>query len=222
MPQETCWTLIHAAAEGRSAERDEFAHRYIDAVRRYLAARWKTSPMIRDLEDAVQEVFVACFKQDGALGKADPSVGKGFRVFLFGVVRNVARQFERDRKRGAVAAASLRSDPPDESPALSRVYDRAYARAIMREAASRMAERAHAVGGDAERRVELLRLRFEDDLHVRDIAKLWDVDAGELHRESAKAGREFKAVLREVVGLAERCAPDHLERECDRLLELLR
>jgi RNA polymerase sigma-70 factor (ECF subfamily) len=113
-------------------------------------------------------------------------------------------------------------DAPDASPSLSRVYDREYARAIMREAASRMAERAEALGGDARRRVELLRLRFEDGLHVRDIARQWQVEARFLHQESAKAGREFKAVLRQVVGLTERCAPDHLDRECDRLLQLLR
>ena len=92
-----------------------------------------------------------------------------------------------------------------------------------------MAAQAHAqsavdssVGRAAQRRVQLLKLRFEEGLAIRDIARLWSVDARGLHREYAKAGREFKAVLRQVVGLAERCAPEQLERECDRLLSMLR
>lgn len=223
MPDETCWTLIRAAAGGSSAERQEFAERYLDAVRRYLAARWRASLMLSEVDDAVQEVFVACLKEGGALVNADPTRGQGFRAFLFGVARNVALRFERDRqRRGDRAGNHPTSEQPDDNPALSTIYERGYARAIMREAAERMAERAGAVGGAAERRVALLRLRFEDGLPVREIAKRWEVDPIDLHRESAKAGREFKAVLREVVGLAERCAPEHLERECDRLLGMLR
>ena len=76
-------------------------------------------------------------------------------------------------------------------------------------------------GRAAERRVQLLKLRFEEGLAIRDIARLWNREADQLHREYAKAGREFKDVLRQVVGLAERCPPGELERECDRLLGML-
>ena len=74
----------------------------------------------------------------------------------------------------------------------------------------------------ALRRVELLKLRFEQGMPIRDIARLRNADPGVLHGEYAKAAREFSAALREVVGLAERCAPELLDRECDRLLQMLR
>ena len=71
IPQETCWTLIHAAAQGRTAEREEFTRRYLLAVRAYLAARWRNSPMRREIDDGVQEVFVVCFKEGGALQRVE-------------------------------------------------------------------------------------------------------------------------------------------------------
>jgi RNA polymerase sigma-70 factor (ECF subfamily) len=91
----------------------------------------------------------------------------------------------------------------------------------MREAADLMAARSLTAGDGAARRVELLRLRFHEGVPIRDIARRWQAEAEDLHREYATARREFKVALREVVGLAERCAPERLEQECDRLLEML-
>ena len=67
VPDITCWTLIRAAAAGQAAEREEFSRRYLAPVRAYLAARWRASPILGELDDAVQEVFVACFREGGAL-----------------------------------------------------------------------------------------------------------------------------------------------------------
>lgn len=222
-PQVTCWTLIRAAAAGQAAERDEFSRRYLGPVRAYLTARWRTTPFLGDLDDVVQEVFVACFRTGGALERATPQAG-GFRAFLFGVTRNVALHHERTRAR-----RDRRHEPVPESetlagdaPTASRAYDQEYARALLRESALVMAARAAAGGAAARRRVELLRLRFEDGLPIREIALRWQCEALALHREYAKAGREFKAALRTVVGLSERCPAAALDQECDRLLELLR
>jgi RNA polymerase sigma factor (sigma-70 family) len=221
-PQVTCWTLIRAAAAGQAAEREEFTRRYLPPVRAYLAARWRASPLSSELDDGVQEVFMACFREGGALGRARPEPS-GFRAFLFGVVRNVALHLERTRARRTRRqdAAVPDSEVPDDAPALAQAWDQAYARSILREAAGLMAARAQAAGAAARRRVELLRLRFQEALPIRDIARLWQCDALELHRDYAKAGREFKAALRTIVGITERCAPDVLEQECDRLLGLL-
>jgi RNA polymerase sigma-70 factor (ECF subfamily) len=52
-PQSTCWTLIRAAAGGSAREREEFARRYVPVLRAYLAARWRGSPLLQDLDDAV-------------------------------------------------------------------------------------------------------------------------------------------------------------------------
>ncbi|HEX5054278.1 MAG TPA: sigma-70 family RNA polymerase sigma factor [Planctomycetota bacterium] len=222
VPQATCWTLIRAAAAGQSEQREEFTRRYLPAVRAYFGARWRTSPLRSEMDDAVQEVFVACFREGGVLARARPEPG-GFRAFLFGVIRNVALHLERTRARRdrkqEVGVADR--DAPDEEPSASRAYDRAYARAVMQEAARVMAARAQVAGTAARRRVEILRLRFQEGLPIREIARLWQCDAIELHREHAKAAREFKSALRIVVGLSERCAPDRLEQECKRLLDLL-
>jgi len=222
-PQETCWTLIRAAAHGQAAEREAFTRRYLPAVRAYLAARWKYAPLRSEIDDGVQEVFMVLFKQGGALESADASVGRGFRAFLYGVTRNVALHMERSNaRRAARVEPGLGSEPPAADPSLSRVYDQAYARAIMRESSDVMTAKARVSGDAALGRVEILKLRFEQGLPIREIARLWSCDPAELHLEYAKAAREFRAALREVVGVSERCAPDRLDRECDRLLQLLR
>ena len=92
--ESTCWTVIHAAAAGSLSDREEFARRYLDTVRAYLSARWRGSPLLDDLDDAAQEVFVECFRQGGAVEAAGAGRVPAFRAFLYGVVRNVARRFE--------------------------------------------------------------------------------------------------------------------------------
>src|SRR6516164_4906205 len=97
--ESTCWTVIRAAAAGSPADREELARRYLAVVRAYLAARWRGSHLRPDLDDAVQEVFVECFRQGGVLEAAVDGRVSSFRAFLYGVVRNVARRFD-SRQRG--------------------------------------------------------------------------------------------------------------------------
>src|SRR5581483_5637872 len=135
----------------------------------------------------VQEAFLVCLKPGGALDRLDPDRSGGFHPFLYGVVRHVALHFEtrQARERPPADVPDLDRLPADD-PGLSRLFDRAWARALMREAAELQARRAEQ-GEKALRRVELLRLRFHDGLPVRDIARLWGADAAELHHEYAKA-----------------------------------
>ena len=220
MLEETSWDLIAAAAAGREAERQEFGRRYLPAVRAVLAARWEGSPLAAEVDDAVQEVFLACFREGGALSRAD-GVERGFRAFLYGITRKVALHAERTRsRRVARVQPGLEFDAVSEHSGLSRVFDREYARTVLREALAVMAARARLQGDEALRRVELLERRFDDGLAVREIARLWRVDGRTLHNEQAKAGREFRSALRQVMGLAERCAPSAVDRECERLLAL--
>lgn len=178
--------------------------------------------MQNEIEDGVQEVFVACFRSGGVLSRVQ-GVEKGFRVFLLGVARNTALHMERTRARRAHREqAGIGSHLSTDEESLSRVYDRAYARAVMREAAETMAAQSRETGGDAERRVDLLRLRFEEGMPIREIARLWERTPEELHNEFAKARREFRGALKRVVGLSERCADENLDRECDALLGMLR
>jgi RNA polymerase sigma factor (sigma-70 family) len=221
-PESTCWTVIEAAAGGSAAAREEFARCYAPVIRAYLAARWRSSPSLNELDDAVQEVFLQCFQRDGVLNRADR--GRGFRPFLYGVVRNVALRIETERGR------RREQQPPSDAPlegipaadeSLSRTFDRAWARALLREAARVLEQRARAEGEAACRRVELLRLRFHDGLPIRAIAGRWQTDAALLHHEYARARQEFRAALAAVVAFHHPGTPAEIDQECANLLALL-
>jgi RNA polymerase sigma-70 factor (ECF subfamily) len=221
----TCWWLVRGAAEGRAEEREEFARRYAPLLRAYLGARWRQSPLRGDVEDAVQEIFLECFRKGGVLERADEEQPGGFRAFLFGVARNVALRFE--RRRGAAREgpaddpAWLDQLPRDETSA-SRLFDRAWAEAVLRQAAELQEERARTVGDDALRRVELLRLRFREDRPIREIATLWGEEPSRVHKAYERARKEFLAALRDVVEFHHPGSRADIDRRCTELLELVR
>jgi RNA polymerase sigma-70 factor (ECF subfamily) len=166
--ESTCWTVIRGAAAGSPADREELARRYLGAVRAYLAARWRGSALRGDLDDATQEVVVECFRTGGAVEAAGAGRVPDFRAFLYGVVRNVARRFESRPRRTAGPLPEVAADDASQS----RLFERAWAQAIMAEAAQ-LRRRAAEAGPEAARRVELLRLRFEGHLPIRAIAEHW-------------------------------------------------
>ena len=221
--------LVRGAAEGREGDRDRFARCYEDVIRAYLGAKWRGWPLYDELDDAVQEVFIECFRQGGVLDRVERDRPGGFRAFLFGVVRNVAMRFERARgqKREHAKPGSVARDIARDEATLSQVFDRAWANALLREAAVAMEHRAaHASenrsrGIGAQRRVELLKLRFEDDLPIREIARRWDSEATTLHKEYARAREEFKAALLEVLAFHHTDTAAELEERCFALLQLV-
>jgi RNA polymerase sigma-70 factor (ECF subfamily) len=215
--ESTCWTIIRAAATGSAADREELARRYLGVVRSYLGARWRGSALRDDLDDAVQEVFVECFRQGGALEAAKDGRVPSFRAFLYGVIRNVARRFESRPAR----PAGLLPEMPADDVTQSRLFDRTWAQAIMAEAAQLQGQRAAEAGPEAVQRVKLLRLRFEENLPIRTIAELWKVDAAKLHHAYALARQEFKTSLLEVVAFHQPGSPMELEQEAAGLLKAL-
>lgn len=207
----TCWTLIRDASAGDRAARERFARTYLPVVRSYLAARWRGLPL--DVDDAAQDVFVECFRTGGALAKADAERPGGFRAFLLGVVRNVARRHEAKPRRGQPLDPQLAAD----DPSLSRAFDRAWAHALLREAVRMQKDAADSEA--ARRRVELLRLRFHDGRPIRDIAKLWNVEAAKLHHEYATAREEFRQALHQVVAFHNPGATNgEIDQACEELL----
>jgi RNA polymerase sigma-70 factor (ECF subfamily) len=217
-PESTCWTVIQAAAAGDIAERNRFACRYEHVIRAYLVAHWRNSPSTEQIDDAVQDVFVECFKSGGVLDRVDQRRSGGFRPFLYGVVRNVARRIEAAGKYPTPADFDNLADDEDS---LSRAFDRAWAKALLREAAERQMQLARQAGDAARKRVELLRLRFHDSLPIREIAVRWNVDAAHLHHEYAKARQEFKAVLLEVMAFHHPGTAAEIEQACAELLMIL-
>jgi RNA polymerase sigma-70 factor (ECF subfamily) len=225
--ETTCWSLIRRASAGEEEGRRHFADRYEPFVRALLAARWRGSPRVVEIDDAVQDVFVECFRSGGVLSRAgaDPDRIPAFRAFLVGVVRNVARRIE--GRRGPLAftdaapedastlapggfAAAI--DPP------SRDVERAWARALVGEARDLLEARGRQGDEAARRRVALLELRFQEGLPIREIARRWGADPTRLHREFARARSEFRAALFEVVAAHHPGTPADVERNCEQLL----
>jgi RNA polymerase sigma-70 factor (ECF subfamily) len=219
--ENTRWSLIRGAAEGKAAAREAFARLYEPVVRAYLAARWRGRPILGEVDDAVQDVFVDCMREPGPLHRADSQFPGGFRAFLRGVTRNIARRHEDKHVHRREVAAGDRFDlgaVEGREEALSRTFDRAWGRALVREAAALQAERAQGRGEAANRRVKLLRLRFGEGLPIREIAKLWNEPAAKLHTDYARAREEFEAALREILRAHH---PDReVDEECVRLLGL--
>jgi RNA polymerase sigma-70 factor (ECF subfamily) len=214
-PDATCWTLIRGAAGGDPAARDRFARIYLPVVRAYFAARWCGR---RDVDDAAQDVFVECFRAGGLLEKVDPRRPGGFRAFLLGAARNVARRHEARKQFDARLPADLPAD--DTGP--EHAFDRAWARALLREAAAVQQRSAEQASPAAVRRVQLLRLRFGDGLPIRGIAARWGEDPAKLHHEYATARDEFRAALRDVVAFHHPGASNgDVDRACADLLGLL-
>lgn len=221
-PETTCWTMIRSAAEGTEQARAEFAKQYAPVIRAYLLARWGKGSHASNVDDAVQEVFVECYRPGGALERVDPDRAGGFRAFLFGLTRNVARRFEERHLRSAKEAMS--SDTPHaieaEEDSYSVVFDRAWAKSLMRQAREWQAVRAAESGTEAVMRVELLRLRFESGLPIREIAKRWCQDPALVHRAYVKARKEFQEAIYDRLAF-HGVGASQLSKECSDLLAFL-
>jgi RNA polymerase sigma-70 factor (ECF subfamily) len=107
----------------------------------------------------------------------------------------------------------------DESQ--SRLFERAWAQAVMAEAAQLQRRLAAEAGPEAAQRVELLRLRFEEGLPIRAIAQRWAADAARLHHAYALARQEFRAALLTVLAFHQPGSPAEIEQEAASLLKAL-
>ena len=212
----TQWTIIERAGQGDHEARETFARVYLPVVRRYVTARWKRSRWHGHLEDAVQQVFVECLKPEGVLTQVSRDDAWGFRSYLYGVSRNVARSFE--KRRGTSMSDSLPEPAAGEDSGLQRLFDGAFAHALLGEALEHQQREAEDSGAPALRRLELLRLRFWEEIPIREIATRWEADPAHLHHEYARAREEFRSAL-EVV-LAQHCGTNSHTTEDD-LVDLL-
>ena len=216
--EATCWTLIHDAARGDAAARDRFGRVYQPVSRAYFAARWRGRPQSPSVDDAAQDLFVECFRAGGLLEKVDVDRPGGFRAFLLGAARNVARRHESRPRPNNPLPDEILAD--DTGPA--EAFDKAWARALLREAAAVQEKSAEQSGTAAVRRVQLLRMRFHDGLPIREIAKRWGLDPAKLHHDYATARDEFRAALKEVVAFHHPGAPPgELDRLAAELLALV-
>ncbi len=216
---QTCWTLIHSAADGSHESLELFIRRYESIVRQTLAARWNRSWRLAHIDDAVQEVFLECIRPSGVLSKADSQYAGGFRALLYGVTRNIIRRFESQPFGNNVSSDERLAD----ETTVSQVFDRQWAQSIMIEASQVQMLRAKQRGEPAIKRVHLLQSRFQQGKSIRDIAETWQVEADWLHRQYAKARQEFLEALLDVVATYQpRATPAENMQTCRELLATLR
>jgi RNA polymerase sigma-70 factor (ECF subfamily) len=215
------WSLVARAAAGERPARRVFTCSYLPVVRTFLGARWRGTRLDGEIDDAVQEVFIECLRENGVLAGADARRGD-LRGLLFGVSRNVAARFEeRARRRPAPDEAPALEELQARESSLSALFDGEWARSVLRLAGERQRELAREDPG-ARMRVEVLTLRFGRGMAIHDIAAAWDVDAEVLHRAYARAREEFRACLRAVVAQQAVRSEVDLDDEVGRILELIR
>ena len=223
-PDSTCWTVIHGAARGQRQDQEDFARRYAPVVRTYIEARWRRSALISEVDDAAQEVFLECFREGGVLDRVSEQRPLTFRAFLYGVTQNVALRFEAraERKREVPAGSAVDLDAIERTEeTLSQIFDRAWARALLKEALNLQRLESQSNGERAQRRIELLRLRFEKGMPIRDIATEWKEDPALVHREYLLARKEFRAALVAVLKFHHPASDAEVERELDLMRGLL-
>jgi RNA polymerase sigma-70 factor (ECF subfamily) len=162
-------------------------------------------------------VFLECFRKGGALEAVTTGRVPQFRAFLYGIVRNVARRFESKSQPVGIPLPELEA----RDASLSQLFDRNWAESIMIEAASLQRLRAAESGEEAIRRVELLRMRFEQNLPIREIAERWNVEPARVHHAYAQARQEFRDALKATVAFHQPGSPAELEREVSELLKAL-
>jgi RNA polymerase sigma factor (sigma-70 family) len=220
----TAWTMIAAAGAGESAAKEQFARAYGPVIRTYLAARWQLPCAHEAVDDCAQEVFVQCFKPDGALHGVDRSGPARFRSYLYSIVRHVAERIERSNgvRRTQQEHTGFRLDDVARAEAtLSRVFDRAWVGMITRRAWLLMASRVGAEAHGRER-IRILDLRFRDGLSSGEIAGQCGFEAGFVYQQLRLAKRDFRAALLEVVAAYHPDASaEELETRCIELIGLL-
>ncbi len=212
--------LILSAAQGDPESRVLMVSEFEPILSRFFRARWQHTPGLRqDVQEAVQELFVELFRDQGPLQNFDPQRPEGFIPFLLGVARNVGRRIETQRSR---RCRFVRPDSWDRVPGreleCAAELDYRLVYELIQQAWDLHWERAHASGDEAVRRAHILHLRIQHDISIREIAVLWDTDATHLHRQYARARREFRRV---VLDLAREQMPTQLDALGQNLLTLL-
>jgi RNA polymerase sigma factor (sigma-70 family) len=221
----TCWTVVLGAARGDPSLQDEFCRRYEIVIRAYLSARWRIGAEREEIADGTQEVFLQCFRADGALERLDPTRPGGLRAFLYGVTARVASVLERKRSRWKRGSAQPGFDPDDverSEATLSAAFDRAWAAMVGREARRLLAARAAEGREAAKRRLYCLEQRYVHGKPPREIAAALGVDAQRVSEDLRDAKNEYRAALLEVMaGFFPAATEKELEERCAELSQLL-
>ena len=147
----------------------------------WLAARLRTVLPAADVEDVLQETFLAVWK--GASGyRPDGPVG----AWIWGIARRQAALFL--RRRGPAALSLL---DPEVNPAVEAVEDPADAVLARAEIAEALA----ALGPEGSADREVWRLMYVEDRPVAEVASLLGVPQGTVKSRAHRARRLLRVAL---------------------------
>ncbi len=198
----TCWSVVLGAAAGDPIQREEFCRRYDPVIRAYLSTRWRIARDHEDVSDAVQEVFMQCFREHGALERVDPDRPGGLRAFLYGVTSRTAIELERRRARWRRDAAPGAPDPDliaRVETTLSQAFDREWAAMIGREARRLLARRAAEGGEAARRRLWCLEQRYFHGVPPRELGPRLGLEPQRISELLREARIEYRVALLEIM-----------------------
>jgi RNA polymerase sigma factor (sigma-70 family) len=201
---ETVWSSVLADADpGGQAARDQFFALYWRPVYRFIRTAGRAS--IEDAKDLTQEFF-SYFLEGSLLAKYRQEKGR-FRSFLKGVLRRFLSEARRDgaaQKRGGgkmivsldvseIEAERLKGEPTPEE-----LFDRQWARDVLRESLAELRRRLPAEG-----KAECLR-----------VYEAYELSPAQEERSYGSLGRDL--------GLTEHQVKNHLDTARERLEQIVR
>ena len=176
---------------GRVAAGDDAALRELFRLHApWLAARLRTVLPAADVEDVLQETFLAVWK--GAAGyRPEGPVGG----WIWGIARRQTALFL--RRRGPTALSLLDSDGlrPDPARALGPADGSADDPADAVLARAEIAEAVAALGPEGSADREVWRLMYVEDRPVAEVARLMGVPQGTVKSRAHRARRLLRAAL---------------------------
>lgn len=173
---------------------ERFCQRYGPLIRQCIQARWRGSALRHDVDDAIQDVFLAFLRPGGALQSLRAIPPADADAYVRGVVRNTARMIE--RRAAQRKEVALDSDPATWrvcEDGTARVLDRAWVRGMLSQALAHLLDpRFSAV---RQRRIHLLRLLHYSSLTPGEVASMAGLAPEAVHREMSRARRELRLSL---------------------------
>lgn len=155
------------------------------------------------IDDATQDVFVACLQPGGPFDPRQPQPERReLPALLRRVVEDTAglleRRYAADRSHCRCLELALARPDPDEADAPAQL-DRRWLHGCLQQALRSLATR-HPLATIAHSAGEFLTLHLEHGLPVREIARRWRLRSDQVHELRRRAMRRLRAALLRVLG----------------------
>lgn len=197
-----------------TAARELLCDRCRPLVQHWLRRRWRNTALRTQIDDATQDVFVACLQPGGPF---DPRSTPPERHELPGILRRVVedtadileRRYADERRHCRCLEVALARPLPDGADAPIQL-DRRWLRGCLEQAVRSLAPR-HPLATIEHSAGEFLSLHLEQGLPVREIARRWRLRSDQVHELRRRAMRRLRAALLRMLG----SSPDLQVRDLD-------